>query len=115
MSFQQIAYLGHIVASIGVVVSLIFVGLQIRQNTRALERAEHNSTMGQLTVIPAGDRPESRHCRAHDRWSARRTRHGCGRSAQTGANAGRTGVGGLSNLGQNEARYFSPPRTFEVI
>ena len=51
MSFQQIAYLAQIVASIGVVVSLIFVGLQIRQNTRALERAEHNSTMGQLTVI----------------------------------------------------------------
>ena len=51
MSFQQTAYLAQIVASIGVVVSLIFVGLQIRQNTRALERAEHNSTMGQLTVI----------------------------------------------------------------
>ena len=51
MSFQQISYLAQIVASIGVVVSLIFVGLQIRQNTRALERAEHNSTMGQLTVI----------------------------------------------------------------
>ena len=51
MSFQQLANLAQIVASIGVVVSLIFVGLQIRQNTRALERAEHNSTMGQLTVI----------------------------------------------------------------
>ena len=51
MSFQQIANLAQIVASIGVVVSLIFVGLQIRQNTRALERPEHNSTMGQLTVI----------------------------------------------------------------
>ena len=51
MSFQQISYLAQIVASIGVIVSLIFVGLQISQNTRALERAEHNSTMGQLTVI----------------------------------------------------------------
>lgn len=51
MSFQQISYLAQTVASIGVIVSLIFVGLQIRQNTRALERAEHNSTMGQLTVI----------------------------------------------------------------
>ena len=51
MSFQQISYLAQTVASMGVIVSLIFVGLQIRQNTRALERAEHNSTMGQLTVI----------------------------------------------------------------
>src|SRR4051794_23488802 len=51
MSFEQISYLAQIVASTGVVMSLIFVGLQIRQNTRALEREEHNSTMEQWTVI----------------------------------------------------------------
>ena len=34
-----------------VIVSLVFVGLQVRQNTRALERNEHNSTMAQWTVI----------------------------------------------------------------
>jgi len=51
MSFEKISYLAQIVASIGVVVSLIFVGLQIRQNTGALERNEHNSTMAQWTVI----------------------------------------------------------------
>ena len=51
MSFEQIAYLAQIVASVGVVVSLIFVGLQIRQNTGALQRNEHNSTMAQWTVI----------------------------------------------------------------
>jgi hypothetical protein len=51
MSFQQISYLAQTVASIGVIVSLIFVGLQIKQNTRALERNEHNSTMAQWTVI----------------------------------------------------------------
>src|SRR6476659_8725953 len=51
MSFEQISYLAQIVASIGVVISLIFVGLQIRQNTRALQRAEHNSTMEQWTVL----------------------------------------------------------------
>src|SRR5262249_8246662 len=51
MSFEQISYLAQIVASIGVIVSLIFVGLQIRQNTRALQRNEHNSTMEQWTVI----------------------------------------------------------------
>jgi hypothetical protein len=51
MSFEQISNLAQIVASIGVIVSLIFVGLQIKQNTRALQRDEHNSTMEQWTVI----------------------------------------------------------------
>jgi hypothetical protein len=51
MSFEQISYSAQIVASIGVIVSLIFVGLQIKQNTRALQRTEHNSTMEQWTVI----------------------------------------------------------------
>ncbi len=51
MSFEQISYLAQIVASIGLIVSLIFVGLQIRQNTGALQRNEHNSTMAQWTVI----------------------------------------------------------------
>src|SRR4051794_26424614 len=51
MSFEQISYLAQIVASVGVVVSLIFVGRQIRQNTGALQRNEHNNTMAQWTVI----------------------------------------------------------------
>ena len=51
MSFEQISYLAEIVASVGVIVSLVFVGLQIRQNTAALQRNEHNSTMEQWTVI----------------------------------------------------------------
>jgi len=51
MSFEQISYLAQIVASVGVIVSLIFVGLQIRHNTAALQRNEHNSTMAQWTVI----------------------------------------------------------------
>src|SRR6476646_3173346 len=51
MSFEKISYLAQIVASVGVVVSLIFVGLQIRQNTGALQRNEHNSTMEQWTVL----------------------------------------------------------------
>jgi hypothetical protein len=50
MSFEQISYLAQIVASVGVIVSLIFVGVQIRQNTAALQRNEHNSTMAQWTV-----------------------------------------------------------------
>jgi hypothetical protein len=51
MSFEQLSSLAQIVASVGVLVSLIFVALQIKQNTRALQRNEHNSTMAQWTVI----------------------------------------------------------------
>src|SRR5207248_2098406 len=51
MSFEQLSYLAQVVASVAVVASLIFVALQIKQNTRALQRTEHNSTMEQWTVI----------------------------------------------------------------
>src|SRR5437868_13046484 len=51
MSFEQISYLAQIVASVAVVASLIFIAVQIKQNTAALQRNEHNSTMAQWTVI----------------------------------------------------------------
>src|SRR5437763_6559963 len=51
MSFEQLSYLAQIVASVGVIGYLIFVGLQIKHNTGALQRNEHNSTMAQWTVI----------------------------------------------------------------
>jgi hypothetical protein len=51
MSFEQLSYLAQIVAALGVIASLIFVGLQIKHNTAALQRNEHNSTMAQWTVI----------------------------------------------------------------
>ncbi len=51
MSLEQLSYLAQIAGSIGVILSLVFVGLQIRQNTAALRRNEHNSTMAQWTVI----------------------------------------------------------------
>ncbi len=51
MSLEQLSSLAQIVASVGVIVSLIFVGLQIKHNTGALQRNEHNSTMAQWTVI----------------------------------------------------------------
>ena len=51
MSLEQIAYMAQIIASVGVVLSLIFVGLQVRQSTAALQRNEHNSTTEQWTVI----------------------------------------------------------------
>src|SRR6202163_631345 len=51
MSLAEWSNLAQIVGSVVVIVSLIFVGLQIRQNTAALQRNEHNSTMAQWTVI----------------------------------------------------------------
>ncbi len=51
MSLEQLSYLAQIAGSVGVVLSLVFVGLQVRQNTAMLYRNEHNSTMSQWTVI----------------------------------------------------------------
>ena len=51
MSLEHLSYLAQIIASVGVIASLIFVGLQIKHNTSALQRNEHNSTMEQWTVI----------------------------------------------------------------
>ena len=51
MSLEQVFFLSQIVASVAVVGSLIFVGYQIKENTLALQRNEHNSTMEQWTVI----------------------------------------------------------------
>jgi hypothetical protein len=51
MSLSQLADVAQLIAAVGVVASLIFVGLQIKHNTAALQRNEHNSTMAQWTVI----------------------------------------------------------------
>src|SRR4029077_18731771 len=51
MTLEQLFYLAQIVASVGVIASLGFIAVQIRQNTGALQRNEHNSTMAQWTVI----------------------------------------------------------------
>ena len=51
MNWNAIVAISQLIAAVGVILSLIFVGLQIKQNTRALQRTEHNSTMEQWTVI----------------------------------------------------------------
>jgi hypothetical protein len=51
MNWNAIVAMSQLVAAVAVVLSLIFVGLQIKHNTRALQRTEHNSTMEQWTVI----------------------------------------------------------------
>lgn len=51
MTLEQLFYFAQIVASVGVIASLGFIAVQIRANTAALQRSEHNSTMAQWTVI----------------------------------------------------------------
>src|SRR5438034_69289 len=51
MNWEAIVAISQLVAAVGVILSLVFVGLQVRQNTGALQRNEHNSTMAQWTVI----------------------------------------------------------------
>src|SRR5213595_1412708 len=51
MNWNAIVAISQLIAALGVILSLVFVGLQIKQNTRALQRTEHNSTMEQWTVI----------------------------------------------------------------
>jgi hypothetical protein len=51
MSLEHAFFVSQIIASAAIVASLIFVGLQVKDNTTALQRNEHNSTMAQWTVI----------------------------------------------------------------
>ena len=51
MTLEHAFFASQIVAAIAVVASLVFVGREIRGNTQAVQRSEHNSTMGQWTVI----------------------------------------------------------------
>lgn len=51
MTLEQWSNLSQIIGAVGVVVSLLVVAFQIRANTGALQRNEHNSTMEQWTVV----------------------------------------------------------------
>jgi len=51
MNWDAIVAISQLVAAVGVILSLVFVGLQVRQNTAALQRNEHNSTMAEWSVI----------------------------------------------------------------
>ena len=51
MNWDAIVAISQLVAAVGVILSLVFVGLQVRQNTAALQRNEHNSIMAQWSVI----------------------------------------------------------------
>jgi hypothetical protein len=51
MTFEEINAIGQTVAAVATVASLVFVGLQIRQNTRATRAASHNSVSDSLNEI----------------------------------------------------------------
>jgi hypothetical protein len=51
MTLEEIYYVSQIVAVVGIFASLVFVGLQIRQNTRATRAASHNSVSDSLNEI----------------------------------------------------------------
>lgn len=51
MTLEDIYYIGQTVAVFAVVVSLLFVGVQIRQNTRATRAASHGGVSAALNEI----------------------------------------------------------------
>lgn len=54
MTLEQLFFLSQTIGAVAVVASLIFVGRQIQDNTKQLQRHEHNNTMAQWTVLRMG-------------------------------------------------------------
>lgn len=50
-TLETASHLSQIIASIAVFISLIYVGLQLSQNTAQLRRAENNATLTQFQAI----------------------------------------------------------------
>lgn len=51
MTLEDLAYISQIIGVVAVFASLIFVGVQIRQNTRATRAASHNAVSDSLNEI----------------------------------------------------------------
>ena len=52
MTLQDLGNIGEFIAAFGVIASLIYVGFQVRQNTRAMRAQIHeNLTSGYLSII----------------------------------------------------------------
>ncbi len=51
MTLEELAYLSQIVGVAGLLASLIFVGLQIRQNTKALKATSHHAITDSFNAI----------------------------------------------------------------
>ena len=53
MDLENIAHIAEIASSIAVIVSLIYVGAQVRQNTRALKATTYNAVTANSVAILA--------------------------------------------------------------
>ena len=51
MTLEELAYISQIVGVVAVLASLIFVGLQIRQNTKALKAKSHHAVTDSFNAI----------------------------------------------------------------
>jgi hypothetical protein len=51
MTLEELSYLSQIVGVVAVLASLIFVGLQVRQNTKALKATSHHAITDSFNVI----------------------------------------------------------------
>jgi hypothetical protein len=51
MTLEHMFFVSQTIGAVAVVASLLFVGWQIKDNTKALQRHEHNNTMAQWTVV----------------------------------------------------------------
>lgn len=51
MTLAQFADLSEVIGAFGVIIGLIFVGIQLRQNTKQMQRAEANTAMAQASAL----------------------------------------------------------------
>ena len=51
MSLEDLGNIGELVAAVGVIASLIYLALQIRQNTKAVRRSSHQSAVEGFTNV----------------------------------------------------------------
>ena len=77
MSLQDFTNLAEIGGTIIVIISLIFVAYQIRQNTNQIQRNEHNQHHGTVVDNPVDASRKPRRCGDLEQGIARRGRIGC--------------------------------------
>jgi len=84
MTLENIYYIGQTVAVVAILLSIVFVGLQIRQNTKALKATSHHAITDSFNQLNAlvGTNPEAGRI-----W--------------------RVGLSGIDNLDEDEQMSFS--------
>ena len=66
MNWDAIGAIGNLVSGLGVIVTVAYLALQMRQNTLYLRRAEMNAGMGQFSALSGSDHDQSRSGEDHD-------------------------------------------------